>query len=288
MKKAVLAAIVGALSEQTSEGMFPLVGYGLEAGRLHLLTTTIPDLPLAIKILRDATGKDYNMGYHLHPDMLKRIAEANRHYVVAGLHDIPGLDLCEDTWQTLSRTVVAFGAPLYPQKGVGLVDICGFSRLERAEQLAALYSIENAFHSNVKRFAASLSDRIGVSAQFGHSSTGDGYYIWHDMIGGGADTATLTLLLCIMSQAEAYRLTRHFEMQLRAAFVVDSAFMVYDPEAFSFRVQGESGTEVYAPRPTAVTAVGVPPISLRASAMLRAPARFLLGSSRERAKGRNS
>jgi hypothetical protein len=184
MKRKVLAGILRALDEQTESGMFPLVGYGAEQGRLHLLTTTIPDLPLAIRILRDATKADYNLGVHHNPDFLNRVAAENRHYVRAEPHDVDGLVPSADLWESLGRAVVAFGAPLYPQKGVGLVDVCRFSRRGTAEQLAALYSIESAFHTGVKRFAASMADRIGLNAQFGHSSTGDGYYIWHELQGG--------------------------------------------------------------------------------------------------------
>jgi hypothetical protein len=59
-----------------------------------------------------------------------------------------------------------------------------------------------------------------------------------------------------MSQLEAYRQARHFDVQLKAAFVVDSTFMIYDPDDFVFRAEGVTGDDIYVPRPTAVNAVG--------------------------------
>ncbi len=232
MNKDALRLIIRALVEQTEDGLFPLVGYALEPNRLTLLTTSIPDLPLAIRILRTVTGAEYNLGHYLKADAAKRAAEENPHFLKIRSHDIPGLVLDSSLFDTLSSLVVVFGAPFFPKKAVGVVDICDFTKGSPFAQLADLYSLENIFRTNVKR-CMPFTRALRITNNFGYASTGDGFFFWHDMLAGGADTATLVLLLCIMSQVERFRRERHFGMRLKAAFVIDSLFMVYDADDIS-------------------------------------------------------
>jgi len=66
-------------------------------------------------------------------------------------------------------------------------------------------------------------------------------------------------------------------MQLRAALVIDSTFMIYDPDDFVFKLQGDTNEDVYVPRPTAVNAIGNSTnIAARLCAAAR-PSQILIG-----------
>jgi hypothetical protein len=107
--------------------------------------------------------------------------------------------------------------------------MCGFSRLENPDQLAQLYSLTNAVDSAIRR-TYKICQRLKLPNRFGRASTGDGFYLWHDYLGGGADVATFFLLVCIMNQSESMRLAG-FPMRLKASFVIDSTFMLYEADA---------------------------------------------------------
>src|SRR6266849_10542397 len=120
------------LESSTQSRLFPVVAYALDPPALILLTTTIPELPRAMAIIRDVTREDYTIR-SLRPDQIDRIADGNPHVFRRFTTDPLGLrgeDLSE-----VGLVVSLFGAPFFKQKAFGLVDICGFSALDYAHQL---------------------------------------------------------------------------------------------------------------------------------------------------------
>jgi hypothetical protein len=63
---------------------------------------------------------------------------------------------------------------------------------------------------------------------FGRASTGDGFYIWSDSLGGHADVATFMLLVSMLPQCESM-FCSGFQMRVKASFIIGGAFMLYDP-----------------------------------------------------------
>lgn len=287
MQEDGLRALETALRGQTREGLFALVGYGLEAGRIHLLTANIPDLPVAIRILRDTSGREYNLGQYLPLDDVRRASQENPHFLHYKSYEIPGLDFSESSLRAVGSLVVAFGAPFYSHKAVGVVDICGFSTVPPFSQLAYLYSLENLFRSNAKRCRCFTSE-LHLSSDFGHASTGDGFYFWHEMHGGGADVATLLLLLCMMSQVERFREEDHFPMQLKAAMVIDSVFMLYDSDRVRFAQDQTNPQEWTVHRGEATNVVGVATnIAARLIAAAR-PSQILIAQFKRSGQGQET
>lgn len=224
MSEAKLGQIADALASATTDGLYPIVAHGVEGKDLLTLTTSIADLPLAMKILKAGTGREYNLGYSFKKHLLQKLAEQNPHVLTLKIAQIEGLDQLE--LKELGRVVWTFGAPFFNQKGFGLVDIVGFSQLANPDQLSQLYSLNSMKQSAMKR-CYKFCQRLGIPNRFGFASTGDGFYVWHDLLGGGADVATFMFVACLMVQSEAMR-SRGFALRLRAAFVIDSAYMLYD------------------------------------------------------------
>lgn len=145
------------------------------------------------------------------------------------LHEATIAGLSAGDFSEVGRVVSIFGAPFFRQKAFGLVDICGFSLLSHPEQLSQLYSLTNVLGSAIRRSRA-FCDRLGVRPDFGRASTGDGFYVWHNGIGGNSDVAAFMVFLCIMTQAKAMR-QGGFPMRLKGSFVINSAFMLYDSDS---------------------------------------------------------
>jgi len=226
-EESLLHKLAEFFAESTRDGLFPLVAYSLNQDSVLILTSSIPDLTYAIRILGVVSRSGYNLGFSLRPDFVTRIADENPHVFKKYERQIPRIGEIEI--RRVGRVVATFGAPFYEQKGFALLDICGFSRLDSANQLAQLYSLSNAVDSAIQR-SYKVCQRLRLPNRFGRTSTGDGLYLWHDLLGGGADIATFYLLVCIMTQAEAMRIDG-FPMRLKAAFVIGSAFMFYEANA---------------------------------------------------------
>jgi hypothetical protein len=225
VKPTLISTLAESLSRATSGGLFPITAYGVNEDTLSILTTNIKDLPYALEILKIATGRDYNLGYSFPRANLERAAKENPH--VYRIHDFTIAGIAAETPQDVGKVVRMFGAPFYAQKAFGLVDIVGFSRMNHPDQLSHLYSLNNILNSSINR-TYKFCQRLGVPKEFGWSSTGDGFYFWHDAIGGNADVAAFMLLVCMMTQSEAMR-ANGFSLRLRGVYVIDSAFMIYTP-----------------------------------------------------------
>jgi len=181
MQESVLKALEEFLVQASGNALFPIVGYGLDGDNILLLTTNIPDLPYAMRILKETTGKDYNLGYSFCRNVIAQLAERNPNVMRFHERAIQGLHL--EKLVELGRVVSIFGAPFFKLKAFALVDICGFSQLGHAEQLSQLYGLTNALGSSIRR-AHKFCRRLGLSFGFGRTSTGDGFYLWHDWVGG--------------------------------------------------------------------------------------------------------
>jgi len=226
-QRLLLQELAAFLADSTKDGLFPLVAYSVTQDWVSILTTNIPDLPFAIRILAVVNRTGYNLGYSLRPEVIKRLANSNPHVFRLFERQLPRVH--EVKLRRLGRVVSTFGAPFYEQKGFALLDMCGFSRLDNPSQLSQLYSLTNAIDSSIKR-CYNVCQRLRLPNRFGRTSTGDGFYLWHDFIGGNADVATLFLLICVMTQSEAMR-DAGFPMRLRGGFVVDSSYMFYEADA---------------------------------------------------------
>jgi hypothetical protein len=228
-EKRILATATDFLADRTRDGLFPLVAFSSYRDSLTIVTTSIEDFPYAIRILERINQAGYNLGFSLRPGVIRRLANENPHVFQLFELSIPRISEL-DTWR-IGRIVCTFGAPFYSQKGFALLDICGFSRLDNPSKLAQLYSLTNAVDSSIHR-SFKACQRLRLPNRFGRTSTGDGFYLWHDFVGGNADVATFFLLVCIMTQSEAMR-SNGFPMRLRASFTIDSVFMLYEADARS-------------------------------------------------------
>lgn len=239
MNTELIDAVSGVLDRATVSGLYPIVAYGMADSGITVLTTNIQDLPYALRILRVVTGCEYNLGYHVPRQNLEKASRENPHVFRIHNFDIAGINQIEPA--SIGKIVRMFGSPFFPQKAFGLVDMVGFSHLDHAAQLSFLYALNNMLSSSMKR-CYKFCQRLGLQNKFGSSSTGDGFYLWHDTSGGHADVATFMLLACIMVQSESMR-QDGFALRLRGIYVIDSAFMIYTHRE-SFSIDAQATTAV--------------------------------------------
>jgi hypothetical protein len=242
------------LTKVTSGGLSPLVGYSISdvakaevdsansdsaveiqtpetpesrTHKVQVLTTRLGQLTYALEVVQRAVTHGYNLGKRIPPDRLAKIRDENPH--VFSIHDEKIRGFSSVDFAKMGATISRYGAPFIRQKAFALVDICGFSRREHAEQLTTLYSLTNMLDSSIRR-SRKFCDALKARGRFGRNSTGDGYYFWHDGLGGASDVATFMTLVCLMSQCEALR-DSGFPIQLRCSFFIGSAFLFYDAGA---------------------------------------------------------
>ena len=198
---------------------------------IRVLTTSITVLTYALGVLERSTAQGYNLGKRMWPNKLQRLVQDHPRVFHLSEATISGFQAMPDTQlaSTIGSIIQRFGAPFVKEKGFALVDICGFSRLGHAEQLSQLYSLTNMLDSAVRR-SWKFCQQLRIRNRFGRTSTGDGFYFWHDGLGGNADTATFITLTCLMAQCEVMRRSG-FPMQLRASFFIGSAFLFFDANA---------------------------------------------------------
>ena len=269
MTREMAEAIAEALGHATAGGLYPIVAYGVSDGGITVLTTNISELSYALRILRTATGREYNLGYYFHRPVLERAARENPHVFRLQDFGVDGIRNAEAG--DIGRIVRMFGAPFFSQKAFGLVDIVGFSRLNHADQLSHLYSLNNILSSSMRR-CYKFCRRIGLNNTYGASTTGDGYYFWHDANGGNADVATFMLLICMMTQSEYIR-QEALPLRLRGVYVIDSAFMIYTQR------------DVFTIDAPATTAVGAATNGAARLSTAAKPSQILLGDFKRPGQG---
>ena len=214
--------------EISTGGIYPVIGYGplnYDSGQTHfvVLTTNIPELSYALKAFSRVAKAEYNLGRYTSLDSLDTLAKENPH--TFRIHELRLQGHVQPT--DVRDTAMLFGPSNWPSKAFALVDICGFSVLPPEEQVAYLLSLDNAVKSAVRRCRHHCSN-LGISASFARSSTGDGYYLWHNEPGHRADSVVLALLVAIMVGSEAMRASGVFSMRLKGAFASGRVFVFPD------------------------------------------------------------
>ena len=187
------------------------------------MTSNIPELSHALDIFKQVIGSDYNLGRFVQLSDLRNLVSQNPH--LFRLHNVT---IHEIVGPTDVRDVASlFGPSFWPLKAFALVDISGFSKLQPNDQLAHLLSLDNAVRSAVKR-CRGICSSLGIDLSFSRSSTGDGYYIWHEQPGIPADIGVFSLLVAIMTQSEVMRTRKTFPMRLKGAFAIGEVFTFFD------------------------------------------------------------
>lgn len=228
------------LGRITRKGLFPLMGYRLEArissvsGRHEYdftpLTSNIPDLVHAHEIVEKMLYRGFNLGHSLEMWKLDQLANGNPHVFYKHPSVVIRGAVGSDAGK-LGRQIARSGTPFIREKGFALVDICEFSRKSSREQLSCLYSLTNMLDSSIRRCNTFLPElHMEGNSKYGRNSTGDGFYFWHDGLGAGSDTITFMVLVCLMAQYKTF-LAKGFPMKLRASYFIGSAFMFYDEAA---------------------------------------------------------
>lgn len=235
----------------TSDGMFPLVAYGLDPrgrpGKLLLVTSSIPDMVLAQDMLRRFIGEDYNLGRFIPWSQLDAFARAHR--TIVRPHDLEPTGFDATQHSRLIGTIARDqSASRWRQKGFGLVDISGFSLCSTEQQLAHRTSLALAMNQAASRVHKLYEKQLLPGyASFASTSTGDGFYFWHRAPGGAGDVAVFMLLLYVMTQAEAMRETRRTAMRLRGGFAVGDAYTFPSRELETFGSHGPSMHDAIGP-----------------------------------------
>ena len=215
--------LIRTLRENCKEGLYPLVAFGSRDGVVVCLLSTIENLPYAIAILEKVQRRKFTL-LPTPVDRINRIAEQNPHVFERRQLSVDWQAGDQQIERWVVQLIASFGSPFLERKAFGLVDICGFSRLDYADQLTYLGALSNIFRQAVGR-SRIFSEHLGVHNYFRRASTGDGFYIWNDRLGGNADVATFMLLLCIVVRARDIDLKG---FKIKASFVIGSTFILYE------------------------------------------------------------
>jgi len=214
--------------EVTGGGLYPVIGYGplrreAELTKFSVLTSNIPELTHALDVFKEVVGSDYNLGRFVPSENLQNLVSENPH--LFRLKDISVQGTLAPT--DVRNAASLFGPSYWPMRAFALVDICGFSVLQPKDQLAHLLSLDNAVRSAIRR-CRGICTGLGISPSFSRSSTGDGYYIWHEQPGIPADLGVFALLVAIMTQSEVMRAKGIFSMRLKGSFAIGEVFTFFD------------------------------------------------------------
>jgi hypothetical protein len=234
--------IASAIASITTDGMFPLVAYGMDPrsrpGRLMLVTSSIPDMVLAQEMLRRFLGEDYNLGRFVPWDRLDAFANNNRALVRAHHLELPGFDANQHS-RLVGTIARDQAASRWKQKAFGLVDVSGFSLCTIEQQLAHRTSLALALNQAAGRVNRLYEARyLPGYAAFCSASTGDGFYFWHRAPGGAGDVAVFMLLVYLITQSEAMRANRRTTMRLRGAYAIGEAYTFPSRELETFGDRG--------------------------------------------------
>ncbi len=224
----VARAIQYEISRATSYGTFPLIAFGLDKGRRPeqaiLITSTIPEMALAWDLLDRFLPEDYEFSGYVPWIRLESFAKSHKTVTRWHVIDIPGF--CAERDAGLFTSVAqANSASKWRRKAFGLVDICGFSKATIEQQLSYRTSLALALSqacSRVNKLTA--RNYLGGRTTFYSTSTGDGFYFWHQYAGAANDISVFMLLIYTLVQSEAMRSDRS-SMRLRGAFGVGEAYV---------------------------------------------------------------
>jgi len=231
------------LETTTESALWVLVAYGWwkpssspEDVELGFMTCTIDNFPDVVAFLMRQTPKQYsfNFGASIPLRQMEALRKKFSAIQVRTLA-VRGLDP-HDKWHIVALRQICskYAAARWLERGVALVDICGFTTTTSPRQLAQLLSLTRAAHSAYLRLkgastAADYEAGHELPLDFCRSTTGDGYYIWNSVFGQHGDAAVLALLLQIMSVIEQRRAEpREGTVRIRAAFTVGEIYQFED------------------------------------------------------------
>jgi len=126
----------------------------------------------------------------------------------------------------IDRALRRYSIWFTPRRGVALVDIVAFSRVNRIGQAALLNSLAFSFAIAQRRFR-----QFGLRLDIGRSTTGDGFYLWNRRLGAAAEADLLALLLVALADNRLSVAAGEAPApRLRAAFTAASHFSFYQPD----------------------------------------------------------
>lgn len=130
----------------------------------------------------------------------------------------------------LDELVKRYGLSFVHQRAVVLFDICGFSLFTSFEQASQLNSLSYSLNSAYTKLQA-----VGIDVAFRRTTTGDGYYVWHENPAADANRDLfLFLLLVIADNAAAQRAARANTVPIvRAGFHIDAHYELYQAEGIN-------------------------------------------------------
>ena len=140
------------------------------------------------------------------------------------------------TISTLDRLMRQFSISYYPWRCVSMFDMTGFSKYEPFEKITLITMLSH--HITV---AAEKCRQLELPVDINMTSTGDGFSVWNERVGTGADVAlyTVTMLTLIYNNA-ALGVARHAAVpNLRCCVSFGEHFEYFqhktdtrDPQAF--------------------------------------------------------
>lgn len=213
----------------TQFGKYAIVGWSRFRDQhgpgVAVLTSLIDRLPEAINLLK-RQGRSFMLGHCLPESARHRLIDSSG---AVASHDLPRVLPWLDSrpWanQAVSQALSRFGARSWKARGIGLIDICGFTRVSPTRQLAYLMSLNKAMNTSY----AYLTGHCDAIIDVRRSTTGDGYYLWNSWIGWEGDVALLAFLIQTMTVLRQRRdEAREEPFQVRAAFTVGEVFEIAD------------------------------------------------------------
>lgn len=212
----------------TGGGLFPVVQYGvdLQANEFIVLTASIPDLPYALRVCETVLGKTYNLGQSTPPKRLQELRKENPHVFQIQEFTLP--PVTAEDYPAIGQIAMRYGPARWAGKGIGLIDVCGFSQLSTDEQLQHLLSLDHVVRSAGGRAWKWCYNMDLGDSRWGRASTGDGYYLWNSDPSGRGHVVTFAWMVYAMAFAESLRQRRIMPMRLRAAYSVGETFTFYD------------------------------------------------------------
>ena len=229
-----------ALWAASDMGRWVLVAYGWQRYSTNkyqfgVMTCSIDNLPDVMGFLERETTAGYRHDFGRHipfaemEDLSSKFSAIEVRPVPA-----PGFDASEEQVQALRALCEQYASARWLERGVALVDICGFTKQSSREQLCDLLSLNYALNTALRRLRkASMASRDKggptFALRFQRSTTGDGYYIWNEFWGRHGDAAVLALLLQTLAILEGRRMEpREGLVRVSAAFTVGEIYKFSD------------------------------------------------------------
>lgn len=214
-----------ATEELSSGGRWIVVAY-----------SALPGEPTAVKVLLGATrflGRILGDLRNAYPDLIFHLGRAVPDTLVdkvaaersdCRLHSLshPSLNWADVEHRKLVSQQLSRRSPrFWRSRGVGLLDISGFSTLPAPTQIGLRLLLDLAITQARTNLRKNLPPDHVVS--FHRVSSGDGYYLWNRIPGPYADAITFALLTLVMALVRG-RERELPDLRLRAAYTVGEMY----------------------------------------------------------------